>query len=819
MTTTSHPVILIVDDAAENLHVLYELLRPHYRVLAANSGEGGLRVAHSEPTPDLILLDVMMPGMDGYAVLAKLRESSATRDIPVVFLTALADAGDEERGLQLGAADYITKPISPLVVLARVRTQLEAKQARDGLRNQNALLEAEVARRMAENDLTQRVSIRALAHLAETRDTETGNHIMRTQGYVQRLAVGLRQHPRFAATLSDRYIDLLSRSAPLHDIGKVGIPDYILLKPGKLTPDEMAIMQTHAALGSDAIEQAEGDIEMPLAFLATAKEIAHWHHEKWDGSGYPDRLAGEAIPRFGAADGDRRRLRRADLGAPVQDRDVLRSGARNHRRRTRDPFRPRRHRRLPGRLRRFRRDRHALPRQRRIAASRDTTRRAVMTPAGKPPPQVPRTMASATLRVVLVYAAFACLWILLSDRLVALLFSDPQTIALVSTIKGWLFVGVTSLLLYGLIKRLAAQVTATSKRELAAQNERIRTRQLLDVIADSSPDAIFAKDREGRYLLFNRETARLIGKRAGEAIGFDDTALFPPEQAAMIRANDVQVIAAMQVKTYEETIATVDGERTFLAIKGPLRDESGEVIGIFGISRDITERKNAELKIQRLGQFYAALSGCSQAIVRSTSEAELFPEICRCAVEFGGLKMAWIGLADAVSLNVRPVASFGDATDFLQALQVSCDAESDLGRGATGTAIRERRPVWVQDFLNDPITAPWHEQCARAGWRSSAALPLTRNGVAVGTLVLYSSEINAFDQEIRELLMQMAADVSLRSTTFRAKLSVRRTRRNCASSRWHSSRVRRASSSPTSMRASNTSTKPLCEPPATAATK
>ena len=296
MTTAAHRVILIVDDAAENLHVLYELLRPQYRVLAATSGEAGLRIAHGEPTPDLILLDVMMPGMDGYTVLAKLREAPATRDIPVIFLTALADAGDEERGLQLGAADYITKPISPLVVLARVRTQLEAKEARDGLRNQNAQLEAEVARRMAENDLTQRVSIRALAHLAETRDTETGNHIMRTQGYVQRLAVALRDHPRFAATLSECYIDLLSRSAPLHDIGKVGIPDYVLLKPGKLTPDEWAIMQTHAALGSDAIEQAEVDIEMPLAFLAAAKEIAHWHHEKWDGSGYPDGLTGDAIP-------------------------------------------------------------------------------------------------------------------------------------------------------------------------------------------------------------------------------------------------------------------------------------------------------------------------------------------------------------------------------------------------------------------------------------------------------------------------------------------------------------------------------------------
>jgi putative two-component system response regulator len=140
------------------------------------------------------------------------------------------------------------------------------------------------------------VSIRALAHLAETRDPETGNHILRTQGYVNRLAGALRAHPRFSARLDDRYIDLLTRSAPLHDIGKVGIPDHILLKPGKLTPEEWEVMKTHAKIGSDAIERAEQDIEMPLDFLSAAKEIAHWHHEKWDGSGYPDGLAGEAIP-------------------------------------------------------------------------------------------------------------------------------------------------------------------------------------------------------------------------------------------------------------------------------------------------------------------------------------------------------------------------------------------------------------------------------------------------------------------------------------------------------------------------------------------
>ena len=296
MTTLTQATILIVDDSPENLGVLSELLQPLYRVLAATSGASCLHVAGSQPLPDLILLDVMMPDMDGYTVLTWLRKSPVTRDIPVVFLTAMADAEDEEYGLQLGASDYITKPIKPALVMARVRTQLEAKQARDWLKDQNAALEAEVTRRMVENELTQRVSIRALAHLAETRDPETGNHILRTQSYVQRMASGLHQHPRFSSFLTRHNIDLLAKSAPLHDIGKVGIPDSILQKPGPLTAAEWQVMKTHAKLGSDAIEQAERDIETPLEFLVLAKEIAHWHHEKWDGSGYPDGLAGDNIP-------------------------------------------------------------------------------------------------------------------------------------------------------------------------------------------------------------------------------------------------------------------------------------------------------------------------------------------------------------------------------------------------------------------------------------------------------------------------------------------------------------------------------------------
>ena len=288
--------LLVADDEPVNLRVLGELLQSRYRVRVANSGGRALQVANSDPPPDLILLDIVMPDMDGYAVLATLRANPATRDIPVIFVTSMGASADEERGLQLGAVDYITKPYQPAIVLARVRTHLELKQARDWLKDQNAFLEAEVNRRLAENLMIQDASIMALASLASVRDTETGNHLLRTQGYVRALAEQLRGHPRHAAQLTPRYINSLAKSAPLHDIGKVGIPDHILLKPGRLTPEEWSIMQTHARLGGEAIEAAERDVAQPIEFLAIAKEITRCHHEKWDGSGYPAGLKGDAIP-------------------------------------------------------------------------------------------------------------------------------------------------------------------------------------------------------------------------------------------------------------------------------------------------------------------------------------------------------------------------------------------------------------------------------------------------------------------------------------------------------------------------------------------
>ncbi len=291
-----HRTVLIVDDNPENLTVLGELLCGHHKVRAANSGALALELAAQVPLPDLILLDVMMPHMSGYEVLERLRADPATRDIPVIFTTAMSATEDEQRGLELGAVDYLTKPLRPAIVLARVKTHLDLARARSLLRADKAALETDVAQRMHENLVIQEVTIRALARFAETRDSETGNHILRTQEYVRLLAQRMRAHPRFADQLDEHSIALMAKSAPLHDIGKVGIPDHVLLKPGKLTPDEWVIMKTHAKLGADAISRAEVDAREPVKFLVYAKQVAMHHHERWNGSGYPDGLAGDAIP-------------------------------------------------------------------------------------------------------------------------------------------------------------------------------------------------------------------------------------------------------------------------------------------------------------------------------------------------------------------------------------------------------------------------------------------------------------------------------------------------------------------------------------------
>lgn len=283
--------ILLVDDNPTNLKILHETLdNLGYHLLVAKHGKGALAIAQKTRL-SLILLDIMMPEMDGYEVCERLKADEKTRNIPVIFITALSDDADEARGLYLGAVDYITKPFSPDLVRARVKNHMELKRYRD-------FLEKLVEERTREIALTQAITIESLATLAEYRDPETGGHIKRTQNYVKALAVHLKEHPRFRDELDDERIELLYRSAPLHDVGKVGVPDDILLKPGKLTDDEFEEMKKHTNYGHDALHITEQKLGKN-SYLRCAREIAFTHQEKWDGSGYPSGLKADDIPISG----------------------------------------------------------------------------------------------------------------------------------------------------------------------------------------------------------------------------------------------------------------------------------------------------------------------------------------------------------------------------------------------------------------------------------------------------------------------------------------------------------------------------------------
>lgn len=288
---TPKRTILVVDDTPENIDILVSILRTEYKVKAALNGEKAISIAQGENPPDLILLDIIMPGMNGYQVAKILKQNAVTSSIPIIFITAMNEIENEKKGLELGAVDYLTKPVSPPLVKARVRNHMELKMHRDHL-------EELVDIRTKEMELTREVTIYSLASLAETRDNETGGHILRTQKYVHTLALTLRKNPKFAPLLDDSTIDLIYKSAPLHDIGKVGVPDSILLKPEKLTDDEFEVMKKHTEYGRETILRAEEAMggHHTSAFLRIAREIAYSHHEKWDGSGYPLGLSGDEIP-------------------------------------------------------------------------------------------------------------------------------------------------------------------------------------------------------------------------------------------------------------------------------------------------------------------------------------------------------------------------------------------------------------------------------------------------------------------------------------------------------------------------------------------
>ena len=307
---TSRPILIIADDQAENLLLLEAMLQEDYEVRTFPDGTDVQLYLKQGGRADIFLLDIVMPHLDGFSLCRQIKANASTRELPVIFITALDSPDVETRGLALGAVDFIHKPFSMPGIKARLRTHLQLAASSRQLREHNDNLEALVAQRTREymeqtRELLQRkqqvisgqeATIRAFCSLAEARDNETGNHIRRTQNYVRILGLELQDHPDFRHHLDDQVVTLLYKSAPLHDIGKVGIPDRILLKPGKLDAAEWEIMREHCRIGRDAISQVAREVGEDNDFLRFGMEIAYGHHEHWDGGGYPQALKGIDIP-------------------------------------------------------------------------------------------------------------------------------------------------------------------------------------------------------------------------------------------------------------------------------------------------------------------------------------------------------------------------------------------------------------------------------------------------------------------------------------------------------------------------------------------
>jgi putative two-component system response regulator len=275
--TTDRETVLVVDDFRTNIEFLRDFLEVDYRVLSANNGQEAIAAA-TEERPDIILLDVMMPGLDGYEVCRRLKADPRTRNIPIIFVTALGEEKDEASAFEAGGADFLTKPVKRVVVQKRIRTQLERVE-------QMRWLEAEVQRRTTEIEQTRQNIIQCLGRAAEYRDNETGNHVMRMSRYCERIAL--------AYGLDAAEAKFYLAATPMHDVGKIGIRDSILLKPGKLDEAEWIEMRRHCEIGERILGKSES------ALLRTAASCAKTHHERWDGSGYPVGLAGEDIPLVG----------------------------------------------------------------------------------------------------------------------------------------------------------------------------------------------------------------------------------------------------------------------------------------------------------------------------------------------------------------------------------------------------------------------------------------------------------------------------------------------------------------------------------------
>ena len=287
-------VVLVVDDDTANLMLAKKILGGDYRIAAANSGEAAIRYLENN-RPDLILADINMPDMDGFEMVAQIKQNPQWRSIPVIFLTADKSEETEIRCFNAGAVDFVGKPFLPDILTSRVNRTLELERYRNDLEKmveEQAQQLTGALRRIS--DIQEHV-IMGMATLIESRDGSTGKHVKNTRMYVQMIAEELKNKGLFPDIINKDYIEKLCKAAPLHDVGKIQVPDSILQKPGKLTPEEYDQIKSHTVCSAAILDDIIGDVEEE-GYVRMVKDVAMCHHERWDGKGYPNGLSGEEIP-------------------------------------------------------------------------------------------------------------------------------------------------------------------------------------------------------------------------------------------------------------------------------------------------------------------------------------------------------------------------------------------------------------------------------------------------------------------------------------------------------------------------------------------
>jgi len=581
--------ILVVDDEPRWLEPLSHVLTSAgYGVRAVNGGEPAL-ASVADGLPDLILLDIRMPGMGGFEVLKRFKARAETRDIPILLLSAFAEVDERIEGLKLGAVDSVTKPFHAGELLARVRMQLELSRLRARHEGQTATL------KIINEQLESEIAFHKQTE-AELRRSED-----RLRFALQTMSAGAWE------------LDLVD-----HTAHRTSLHDRIFGYETKLPAWTYEMFLEHVL--------PEDRAEVDRCFRWATETHSDWGFEC--------------------------RIRRTDGVV----RWIWAAGAH---------------------------ERNA---------------------EGKP-------------------------------------------------------------------VRMAGIVQDITERHMAEAAMRENEANLA-ITLHSIGDAVIAADAEGRITRMNPVAERLTGWPLAEAAGRPMGEVFRIINAHTRNPveNPVEQVIARGVTVglaNHTVLLARDGREFQIADSAaPIRNLSGEIVGVVLVFSDVTERYKADARIARLTQLYAALSQCNKAIVHSSSLEELLPQVCSRVVEFGGMKMAWIGMVDEATGMVRPVATYGSGTDYLQGIRISTDERDATGRGPTGSAIRENRPVWCQDYQNDPTTAPWHEHGTRYGWMASAALPLRRGGKTIGALGIFSDKAHVFDEEVRELLEEMADDVSFALDNF-----------------------------------------------------